>query len=127
MAEAMPPARSATARSRTTASRPANPRRVVRRPAHTRVRWDRVGRVALLAMLGVVAFLYVQHTLAYMSTRSQFERQGAIVRNLERQNAQLESQQRALKDPATIVQLARGLGMVRPGERAYALPSLTGQ
>ena len=123
----MPPARSATARSRATASRPAGPRRVVRRPAHTRVRWDRVGRVALLAMLGVVAFLYGQHALAYLSTRSQFERQGAIVRSLERQNAQLEAQQRALKDPATIVQLARQLGMVRPGERAYAVPSLAGQ
>jgi hypothetical protein len=44
-----------------------------------RVRWDRAGRVGLLVVLTVVVGLYVQHTLAYLSTKSQADRQQTIV------------------------------------------------
>jgi cell division protein FtsB len=88
------------------------------------VRWDRVGRLGLLAVLAVVVGLYVQHTLAYLSTRSQADRQQAIEHRLIRENAALERQQRALSDPATIERDARALGMVRPGERPYVITGL---
>jgi cell division protein FtsB len=86
------------------------------------VRWDRIGRVALVVVLVVVAGLYVQHALAYFAARSQWGSQGAAVRALERSNAALRRQAQALQDPATIVLDARKLGMVRPGERAYVIP-----
>ena len=81
-----------------------------------RVRWDRVGRVALLLVLAIVVGLYVEHTLSYLAVRSQAAQQRAIVARYTRQNAQLLRQQRSLNDPATIVRDARALGMVRLGE-----------
>jgi cell division protein FtsB len=88
------------------------------------VRWDRVGRVALLVVLAIVAGLYVQHAMAYLSVRSQLQSQNLTVRRLTNANAALERQQRQLNDPASIVLLARRLGMVRPGERSYVISGL---
>lgn len=116
----MPQARSATAAPRRRPERP-QPRRVIYRGAAKRVRWDRVGRVALLVVLGAVAALYVQHTLEYLATRSQANQQTAIVRQLTRQNAALTREQNSLHNPATIERDARALGMVLPGERPYVV------
>jgi cell division protein FtsB len=82
--------------------------------------------VALLLVLAVVLGLYVQRTLTYLSVRSAADQQQAIVQRLTRQNAQLTRQQKALNNPAMIEQDARALGMVRPGERPYAVIGLSG-
>jgi cell division protein FtsB len=89
-----------------------------------RLRWERIGRIALLVVLAVVVGLYVQRALTYLSVRSQAQQQLGIVQRLSRQNAKLVQQQKALNDPATIEKDARALGMVRPGERPYALSGL---
>ncbi len=89
-----------------------------------RLRWERIGRVALLVTLAVVVGLYIQRTLTYLSVRSQADQQLAIVHQLTRQNAKLIRQENALNNPATIEQAARALGMVRPGERPYAVSGL---
>ncbi|HEY3725704.1 MAG TPA: septum formation initiator family protein [Solirubrobacteraceae bacterium] len=120
----MPPARSATAAPRRRVRTRPRPRRVTVRSPKLRVRWDRAGRIGLLVVLGVVMGLYVQHTLSYISTKSQADHQQAIVDRLQRQNRVLERQQKSLGNPATIVQDARELGMVRPGERPYVIPGL---
>ena len=123
----MPSARSAAAVPRRHArTPPPAPRRVVLRAPNVRVRWDRVGRLGLLAVLAIVIGLYVQHTLSYLSTRSQAEQQLAIVQQLTRENATLVKQQRSLSDPATIVRDARALGMVRQGEHPYVITGLGG-
>lgn len=104
-------------------------RRASRRPAARaplRIRWERVGRVALLVVLAVVLGLYVQQGLAYLSVRSQANRQAALVRRLARENAQLAGEARTLNNPATIIQDARALGMVRPGERPYVITGNSG-
>lgn len=75
-------------------------------------------------MLVVVAGLYAQHALGYLAVRGQAEQQQAVVRQLARQNAALLAEQRSLNDPSTIVRDARTLGMVRPGERPYAVIGL---
>jgi cell division protein FtsB len=77
-------------------------------------------------VLVVVVGLYVQHTLSYFSTKSQYDQQQAVVNRLQHQNAALERQQKSLSDSATIVRDARELGMVRPGERPYVIPGLGG-
>jgi hypothetical protein len=87
----MSSARSATAaprRNRDAGTSP-RPRRVPSRPPALRLRWDRLGRVGMLVVLAVVAALYVQHTLSYLSTRTQARQQEAIVQRLSRQNAAL--------------------------------------
>jgi cell division protein FtsB len=127
----MPSARTATAPPRRQNTRKATSRprrvRVASRGLRGRVRWDRVGRVSLLMVLGVVAVLYVQRGLAYFSVRSQANRQRAIVQQLARSNASLRAQQRSLNDSATILSDARALGMVRPGEHPYELTGLPGR
>jgi cell division protein FtsB len=72
-------------------------------------------------VLAVVAGLYVQHAIEYLTTRSQAAHQQANVQRLARANAQLRAQQRALNDPVTIKRDARALGMVQSGERPYAV------
>ncbi len=123
----MPPARSATARSARATHSPKpkqGPRRVASRGNSVRVRWDRLGRVALLVVLLVVAGLYVQQGLSLLSTRSQAAQQQAIVRTLTRQNAQLVKERNSLNDPSTIERDARALGMVKAGERPYVVTGL---
>jgi cell division protein FtsB len=137
----MPPARSATARAaRSATARTAAPRRQSRpdavprtrpqgvavRAPKLRVRWERVGRIGLLLVLAVVVGLYVEHALAYVSTRAQANAQQAIVNRLTRQNKALEGRQRSLNDPATIVRDARALGMIRPNEQSYSVTGLPG-
>ena len=83
-----------------------------------------MGRVVLLIVLAVVLGLYVQQGLTYLSVRGQADQQQAIVQHLERANARLLGEQKALNDPATIQLDARALGMVRPGERPYVITGM---
>ncbi len=122
----MPPARSAAAAPRKRVRTPPRPRGLAPRGQISRVRWDRVGRVGLLVVLTVVIGLYVQHALAYWSTRSQAEEQQAIVSRLAGENAALTREQQSLNDPATIQRDARALGMVLPGERPYVITGSPG-
>jgi cell division protein FtsB len=123
----MPSTRHATAAPRADAAgarATRRPRRVAGRPPIHRVRWDRVGRVALVITLAVVAGLYVQHALAYLEARAQADQQQEIVKRLIRDNAALTRRQHALNDPTTIVRDARALGMVWQGERPYSVTGL---
>jgi cell division protein FtsB len=85
-----------------------------------------VGRVLLVIVLAVVAGLYIQQGLSYLSVRSQANTQKAIVSHLIRENARLTRQQRSLNSPATIMSAARQLGMVESGERPYVITGLPG-
>lgn len=89
-----------------------------------RVRWDRVGRVALLLLLAAVLALYVQPARSYVATwRDSNEKQQQRDR-LARENDELVARARRLRDPRTIETEARRLGMVRPGERSYVVSGL---
>jgi hypothetical protein len=85
------------------------------------VRWERVGRIALLVVLAVVIGLYADHAISFFTARAESNRQHAIVTRLERQDAYLEQRQRSLNDLSSILAQARKLGMVRPGEQPYAI------
>jgi cell division protein FtsB len=119
----MPTARRASPAPRTRPRAPdrgPSSRRAKKAPA-PRIRWDRVGRIALLLVLLVVVGLYVQHALSYFAVRAQAAQQRAIAEHLSKQNAQLASEQRSLTNPGTIVRDARALGMVRLGEHPYVI------
>lgn len=92
--------------------------------AVARVRWDRVGRIALLVALAGVLLLYVGPARSFVSTWRESHRQTAQVRVLERQHRALEAEQRTLRDPTTLEERARALGMVRPDERSYVVIGL---
>lgn len=104
-----------------------------RRPAASlgaaamRVRWDRVGRMALLVTLLVVAALYVGPARSLLAAWQDSNAKQAEVRALEREHAELARRARALRDPLVIEAEARRLGMVRPGERPYVVSGLPGE
>jgi cell division protein FtsB len=132
----MPSARSqATARAqpstrRSTASRSgaaprtarrSGPRRVVLSGPMMRLRWERLGRIALLVVLAAVVGLYAEHAVSYVSTHRAATVAKAQLDSAARTHHQLVLEQQSLHNPQTIVRDARGLGMIRPGEQSYAI------
>lgn len=95
-----------------------------RPPARPPIRWDRVGRLCLLAMFAVVALLYVSPTISYMQTRSESARRQQETRDLEREKARLEQRKKVLSSTLAVENEARRRGMVKPGERAYVIKGL---
>ncbi|HLM49898.1 MAG TPA: septum formation initiator family protein [Solirubrobacteraceae bacterium] len=89
-----------------------------------RVRWDRMGRWALLAVLAVVLALYVQPALSYLSTWQESQARDTDVSRLQAENQRLRERRRELRSAAVVEREARRLGMVRPGERAYVIDGL---
>jgi len=122
----MPQARSSALRAPATRRAPASRARRSSSGSHrfARVRWDRVGRTGLLIVLAVVAGLYLQQAIEYLSTRSAANQQRATAVRIARENAVLHREQQQLGDPSTIKRDARALGMVHSGERSYVVIGL---
>jgi cell division protein FtsB len=90
------------------------------------VRWDRVGRVALLVVLGFVLLLYAGPARSYWQTWRQSKTKHAELRRLEAEHERLLARRRELREPASLMREARRLGMVRRGERAFVVQELPG-
>lgn len=90
----------------------------------TRIRWDRLGRWALIAVLGFVLYLYVGPAVTWVSTFKEAKRKRADVAALKADNARLRERRSDLKDPASLEREARRLGMVRAGEKSYVIQGL---
>jgi cell division protein FtsB len=128
----MSPARQSAAHAR----RPSTPRGEQQRAAQQRprvvagggraIRWDRLGRVALLVvLLGVVA-LYVGPSISFFHTYKEAEARRGEVRALQAENAKLRARKRSLKSSATLEREARRLGLVKPGEKPFVVKGLPG-
>ena len=89
-----------------------------------RVRWDRLGRVAMLCVLMVLGYLYLSAGVHLVSTWRQARGVSAKVASMERENKALKRQHEALGSPATVEAQARRLGMMRAGERPYIISGL---
>ena len=94
------------------------------RPGGAGVRWDRVGRVALLIVLAGVLLLYVGPAVSYVRTWREADAKRTELHLLARENARLLARRRALRQPSSLEREARGLGMVRQGERAFVIEGL---
>jgi cell division protein FtsB len=90
------------------------------------VRWDRVGRVALLLLLAGVALAYVGPARSLLSTWQDSHAKQTQLHALEREHEALLSRAKSLRDPRTVEAQARRLGLVRPGERSYVVRGLPG-
>jgi cell division protein FtsB len=88
------------------------------------IRWDRVGRVALLATLGVIMLLYVSPLLHWWEQSRTAGDQRSELRELTALNHKLKRRVRELRSPGALEREARRLGMVRQGERAYVIKGL---
>ena len=88
------------------------------------MRWDRLGRVAMLCVLAALLFLYIHAGLSLLSTWRESSRTTAAVSTMKREYHQLQQQHAQLESPAWIEMQARRLGMVFPGERQYYVRGL---
>jgi cell division protein FtsB len=91
----------------------------------TTIRWDRLGRWALIAVLGIVLYLYVGPAASWVSTYREAERKRAEVAALAAENRKLRERRRALRDKAALEIQARRLGMVKAGEKSYVVEGVT--
>jgi len=89
-----------------------------------RVRWDRVGRIALLFVALLLVYLYINPLRTYLSTWQEAQTKRDEVAELRREHDTLVRRQRALRSSSSIEAEARRLGMVKPDERAYIVRGL---
>jgi cell division protein FtsB len=90
----------------------------------TRIRWDRLGRWALIAVLGLVLYLYVGPAATWVSTYREAARKRADVAELKAENRRLRERRRVLRDPTALEREARRLGMVKAGEKSFVIEGL---
>lgn len=89
-----------------------------------RVRWDRLGRLAMLCVLVALVYLYISAGVHMLSTWHQSHRDSAAVATMEREHRSLLDQRAALTAPGTLETEARQLGMMKPGEQPYVVTGL---
>lgn len=98
-------------------------RKLGRRTGPSRVRWDRIGRIALVIVLFAVMVSYLNPAMnlfrAWQDSRS--SKQQLI--ELKAENQQLQQQLHDASNPAVVEREARRLGLARYSERAYVVRS----
>jgi len=92
--------------------------------AHTRIRWDRLGRWALLFVLALVIYLYIGPARTWVSTWQEARQQREQVATLRAENERLQARRDELRRKSALEREARRLGMVKAGERAYIVEGL---
>ena len=86
-----------------------------------RIRWDRVGRIALLALLAIVLALYAPPLEQWLAQSRAADEQRRTLHALERENDRLATRARELRQEPALEREARRYGMVRRGERAFVI------
>jgi hypothetical protein len=89
-----------------------------------RIRWDRLGRVAMLGVLAALLYLYASAGVHMLSTWRQSRRDEATVASMQREHRTLVAQREALTRAGTLETEARQLGMVKSGEQPYVISGL---
>jgi cell division protein FtsB len=88
------------------------------------IRWDRLGRVALLITLVVIVLSYLAPARHWLQQSGTADRQKQELSELSGERTKLQRRLRALRDPGALEREARRLGMVRVGERSYVIENL---
>jgi len=89
--------------------------------AATRIRWDRLGRWALIAVFAFVLYLYIGPAVSWVATYKQAGEKRQEVAALKARNAELKERRKELRDKRALEREARRLGMVKAGEKAYVV------
>jgi cell division protein FtsB len=106
------------------APRRAPRRRVKRRAGPSRIRWDRVGRIALVLVLFGVLVSYLNPLVNLLDAWQGSKSSQQELVQLKQEKVALAHQLREASSPATLEREARRLGMVKPGEHAYVVHDL---
>jgi hypothetical protein len=89
--------------------------------APSRIRWDRVGRWALICVFAFVLYLYIGPARTWIGTYSEAKRKRAEVAELRERHEALLERKRALTRKGAVEREARKLGMVKAGEKLYVV------
>ncbi len=92
--------------------------------AAARVRWDRLGRIAMLLVLVALLFLYLSAGLHTLSTWRQARHTDARVAAMKAEHARLVTEHNRLSSQSNLEQSARALGMQRPDEQTLIIGGL---
>lgn len=95
-----------------------------RSSALPRVRWDRLGRLAMLVVLAALLYLYLSAGIRMLSTWRQSRHDSATVATLEHEHEALVRQRESLGRQGTTETQARVLGMKKTNERQYVISGL---
>jgi hypothetical protein len=102
----------------------ARPRPIGATSPVARVRWDRLGRIAMLCLLVALAYLYLSAGIRIYSTWREARSDSAQVVALEHEHVLLAHQHEALGRRGTVEEEARRLGMMHAGEQPYVIADL---
>jgi predicted metalloprotease len=94
------------------------------RPGGAGIRWDRVGRAAMLCVLCVLVYLYVSAGVRMFQTWRQSGRDRQAVSALEHEHETLVQAHSNLGSTSTLEAEARRLGMMKSGEQPYVVTGL---
>jgi cell division protein FtsB len=109
------------ARSRTRAAsrpkrRPAARRKPGPRRGGSRIRWDKVGRIALTLVLAAVLYSYLNPAIELVKTYTATSEAKAEFHEVLKENKRLHRRVQSADDPVAISRKARAQGMVAEGE-----------
>ena len=107
----------AARRSSTVRRRPAARKaRPAARRSPSRIKWDRLGRVALTLVLAAVLYSYLHPTISFFETYTGTSAAKAKRHQLLQENRALHQRIQSSKDAIVIEREARAQGMVAEGE-----------
>jgi cell division protein FtsB len=93
-------------------------------PGGAGIRWDRVGRLALLGVLGIILILYISPVVHWIQQSGTASHERSQLRSLQAEHDKLQTRLRDLRRPDAIPREARKLGMVAPGEKPYVVQGI---
>ena len=90
----------------------------------SRIKWDRVGRIALVLVLFAVAYSYLNPAINLFETYQSTTAAKAEFHQLLQENKRLHRSIQSADDPAVVEQTARRQGLVAEGETPFVLNGL---
>jgi cell division protein FtsB len=116
-------AQAGTARAK---RRPAPRRRPAARRGGSRVKWDRIGRIALTLVLAAVLYSYLNPAINFVKTYTATTAAKAKLHELQAENTRLHRRVQSSDDPIVVNRKGRSQGMVAAGETPIVVHGLDG-
>jgi hypothetical protein len=104
----------------------ARKRRPAARSGPSRIKWDRVGRVALTLVLVAVLYSYLGPSVDFVKTYTGTTAAKAKLHELLDQNRRLHNRIQSADDPLVVNREARAQGMVAEGETPVVISGRLG-
>jgi hypothetical protein len=116
----------AHAGARTAKRRPAARRKPAARSGPSRIRWDRVGRIALTVVLAAVLYSYLNPAIDFVRTYTTTTAAKAELHELQHENRRLHNLVQSSDDPIVVARKGRSQGMVAEGETPIVVRGIDG-